>query len=107
MRSEKLSWEVEIVNEFEPRVTSVLGWTLLLKEEIPIVGGQEGLSIFIQNVTHPLEWKLCCYPAATSFKTWQYIHCVKFFSFFARCWANFIWQAMHFRLCTLVSFKVW
>ena len=60
MRSEKLSREVEIVNEFEPRVTSVLGWTLLLKE-IQIVGGQEGLSIFIQNVTHPLEWKLCCY----------------------------------------------
>ena len=58
MRSEKLSWEVEIVNEFEqPRVTSVLGWTLLLKE-IQIVGGQEGLSIFIQNVTHPLVTSL-------------------------------------------------
>ena len=39
MRSEKLSREVEIVNEFELRVTSVLGWTLLLKE-IQIVGAE-------------------------------------------------------------------
>ena len=54
MRSEKLSRELEIVNEFEHSSHICFGADLLLKE-IQIVGGQEGLSIFIQNVTHPLE----------------------------------------------------